>query len=105
MVRTRDTGGYCLTCWPTQRERFERRKHRLDPRGSRPGDPRKSARWQRVRALYLGSHPVCEQCTAAEATQVHHVHGLAGGGAVFELGNLQAVCTRCHAQIEAGVRA
>ncbi len=58
-----------------------------------------------MRALYLGGHPVCEDCNRAEATQVHHQVGIHSGGPVFANDNLAALCTKCHARREAQVKA
>lgn len=67
-----------------------------------------SRRWRRLRAAYLSTHPVCEDCEAqgrtTMATDVHHIrpieeragrpldmHALA-----FDPCNLRALCRPCH---------
>lgn len=57
--------------------------------------------WHRVRDLYLGAHPVCQNCKAQHrtvpATVVHHIiPKVAGGGDEDE--NLMALCRDCHAR-------
>jgi hypothetical protein len=68
-------------------------------------DPRSSARWKKLRAMYSRAHPVCERCHDAFATQVHH----RGGGGTdpdlcYDTERLVALCDRCHHQVEAEER-
>ena len=73
-------------------------------------DPRKTARWQKVRLIVLGLFPMCydpfeihEKYSEAEpSTDVHHIklvrffHHLA-----FSIPNLVGLCRRCHARVDA----
>jgi 5-methylcytosine-specific restriction protein A len=58
------------------------------------------ARWTRLRRWYLTQHPLCAHCEARGrvrvATEVDHVQELRYGGAVYDEGNLQALCHACH---------
>lgn len=55
-------------------------------------------RWRRVRAAVLARDGnACRQC-GAHATQVDHIVAIADGGAVWDLNNLQSLCSTCHAR-------
>lgn len=67
-------------------------------------DPRQSAckrgydaRWRKVRAAYLMSHPVCVACKRAAACHVDHIIARERGGTDDE-SNLQALCHSCHSR-------
>jgi hypothetical protein len=73
-------------------------------------DPRKTARWQRLRQLILARVPLCcdpfgwhaREGRLVPATQVDHIRGVrTHPELVFALENLRAVCTGCHAQLSA----
>jgi hypothetical protein len=75
---------------------------------------RHTSRWRRFRTWFLSRHPLCadpfgNHKRVGETIQAVQVHHLAGVHDRPDLGmdedNCQAVCTTCHAQIEAGVRA
>lgn len=66
-------------------------------------------RWQRLRKRKLCSHPLCERCGSrglvSAATEVHHRHPVewAVNAAekerlMFDPGNLEALCHRCHVE-------
>lgn len=70
-----------------------------------------TARWRRLRHSVLEDHPVCERCGVCAACEVHHrvpVESAPGLRAMerlmFDRGNLQALCRRCHvaAHVEMG---
>jgi 5-methylcytosine-specific restriction endonuclease McrA len=52
--------------------------------------------WASIRAGQLARFPVCQDCGAAPATEVHHVRGRAAG---HRPGNLRSLCHSCHATI------
>lgn len=63
--------------------------------------------------MKLGRNPLCQDPfgdharhrATVPASQVHHVEGVATApDKAFDLDNLQSVCTRCHARIEAAER-
>ncbi|MGO9957940.1 MAG: HNH endonuclease signature motif containing protein [Solirubrobacteraceae bacterium] len=59
-------------------------------------------RWRAFARRFLASHPRCEYlgCTAP-ATEVHHLDGLGPNGPRgYDGNNLQALCKRCHFEIE-----
>ena len=62
-----------------------------------PDDPRRLARWRKVRAAYLNEHALCEDCGQWLADSVDHVTPLARGGDPFDWNNLRAMCSGCHA--------
>ena len=73
-------------------------------------DPRKTARWQRVRLIVLNKFPLCydpfdhhdKYGEAEPSTDVHHIkqirlhHHLA-----FVESNLVGLCNRCHQKVDA----
>jgi 5-methylcytosine-specific restriction protein A len=59
-----------------------------------------SARWSRLRAHQLGTHPLCAFCLAkglvVPATICDHVEPHKGDLNKFWLGKLQSLCKDCH---------
>lgn len=60
-----------------------------------------SSAWQRARAAYLNSHPLCVRCAALgmdeEATVVDHIKPHRGDKVLFwDHDNWQALCKPCH---------
>jgi 5-methylcytosine-specific restriction protein A len=72
----------------------------------RPRDTRKSAaergydwQWQKFRARYLGSNPLCMDCLplVTAATDVHHRQKLRDRPELkYEDSNLVSLCSACH---------
>ncbi len=60
--------------------------------------PYNSDRWRRLRVAVLSSDPLCACCGSA-ANEVHHKRP--GLDLFFDLGNLLALCTECHDQLQA----
>ena len=69
--------------------------------------PRTKARgyggdWQRLRKRVLAAEPWCRPCALqgvlTPATEVDHIVPISQGGARLDPGNLQAICTQCHAE-------
>lgn len=54
-------------------------------------------RWRAAARAYLAEHPICERCTKALATDVHHKHKRRDGGS-DEAHNLEALCHSCHSR-------
>lgn len=59
------------------------------------------SRWQKARATYLKSHPLCVMCQAqgrtTAATVVDHIEPHRGDMTKFwDTNNWQALCKRCH---------
>ena len=65
------------------------------------------SKWQRLRAMYLSQHPVCEQCDkngkTTIATVVHHVVPIEDAKDImmmerlaYDWHNLMALCDECH---------
>lgn len=78
----------------------------LHQQGTRKIDERPSpaqrgydSTWRAVRARFLKNNPLCEQC-GEPATEVHHITPLSHGG-THDVGNLVALCKRCHSSITA----
>lgn len=69
-----------------------------------PGARRLYGRQWRNRALsYLRTHPVCERCRTAPATEVHHLIPVKRiRQSIVPDAYLQALCHTCHMQIEHG---
>ena len=61
-------------------------------------------RWTKIRAAYIGQHPLCEQCLkegrVTKAEEVHHIVPLGHGG-THDFRNLMALCKPCHSRITA----
>jgi 5-methylcytosine-specific restriction protein A len=64
--------------------------------------------WQKVRAMYLARHPLCEDCRGegrvTRASLVHHVKELTKGGARLDGSNMRALCNDCHERIHGADR-
>ena len=73
---------------------------RYNPKRSR------GSKWREVRAAYIAQlpNPVCEGCSGAPITQVHHLHPTASGGDLYDFNNLMAVCDDCHDNMHAQLR-
>jgi 5-methylcytosine-specific restriction protein A len=86
----------CVACGRLS-DRWRCPEHRRD---TRPNAVRRGygARWHRIRAAYLASHPVCEEpgCVVA-ATDVHHRDG-SGPRGDNSPANLEALCHSHHSQ-------
>lgn len=54
------------------------------------------ATWRKLRTMVLSGEPLCRQCGTA-ATEVDHIVPLRLGG-TNKIGNLQALCKRCHSR-------
>jgi len=76
-------GGLCAAC----RAKRERQRGSAAARGY-------GARWRRLRAAFLATHPICAVC-GAPASDVHHIIPRAAGG-TDDWWNLQALCHACH---------
>ena len=60
-----------------------------------------SARWQRLRKMFLAKNPLCAICNRA-ATDVHHIEERTGRpDLAMSESNLQALCHECHSAITA----
>jgi 5-methylcytosine-specific restriction enzyme A len=83
---------------------YDKTRRQADPAVAAAARIRNSARWQHVRRLVLARQPLCADPYGWHAavgrievaTQVDHIVGLAAGGAAYDEGNLQSLCTRCH---------
>lgn len=93
---TDSSSGYCPQHEKAQAQHYDR-YHRSPEHSKRYG-----YRWRKIRARFLSSHPLCEQCKLqgkyTTATEVHHVQPLADGGTNDEK-NLMALCKACHSRI------
>lgn len=75
-------------------ERYRQRREKTAARGY-------GGRWQKLRAWYLGGNPLCVRCLAQSrtvaATVVDHIVPHKGDEALlFDEGNMQSLCKRCH---------
>lgn len=92
---TESMSGYC--------EEHEKLRTRHYDKFFRQGHNEKyGSKWRKIRARFLGAHPLCEQCKLQGrytiATEVHHIKPLADGGTNDE-NNLMALCKSCHSRI------
>ena len=59
-----------------------------------------TSRWQKLRAYKRKRNPLCEECLKhgriTPAVLVDHIIPIEEGGAVFEIENLQSLCSECH---------
>ena len=61
-------------------------------------------RWQQFRAAFftLAENVMCSICTIKPASEIHHKQKLSARPDLkYELGNLQPLCKRCHADLTA----
>lgn len=89
------------------KSRDDNRRRQADPRQALAMKLRSTARWQRLRSLFLDAHPFCAHCeqrgVVRSSAQVDHVTALRRfhvelmEEACFDEANLQALCTECHA--------
>lgn len=58
--------------------------------------------WQKLRAWFLASNPLCVHCQQAGiltvAHHVDHIQPITQGGARLDQANLQALCAGCHSR-------
>lgn len=61
-----------------------------------------SRRWRNLRLQVLYNEPLCRHCAeqglVMPATVVDHITPITQGGAIWDVSNLQPLCTTCHAQ-------
>jgi 5-methylcytosine-specific restriction enzyme A len=92
--------GVCYVCGPLR----VARNADVDQRRGTAAQRGYGGRWQRVRAMYLRSHPLCAACEregrVSIATDVHHLIPRRDGGPDTE-SNLEALCHACHSRITA----
>lgn len=92
--------GVCSVCGPLRTARNVEHDERRGTAAQRGY----GGRWQRVRAMYLRSHPLCVMCEregrVSIATDVHHKIKRRDGGPDTE-SNLEALCHECHSRITA----
>lgn len=89
------------------KSRDDLRRRKADARQAKALQLRSTARWQRLRKLFLDAHPFCAHCEergiVRSAAQVDHVTALrrfhvdAMVDACFDEANVQGLCTSCHA--------
>jgi 5-methylcytosine-specific restriction enzyme A len=62
--------------------------------------PYSTTRWQRLRARRLKMQPLCAARSyhgrIVPAREVDHIHPISKGGAVWEIDNLQSLCSTHH---------
>lgn len=51
--------------------------------------------WEKARAMFLRSSPLCYDC-ARPAELVHHIKPIADGGERLDFENMMALCVPCH---------
>lgn len=88
------SGRYCEAHLRTQRQADDRTRETSAARGY-------GSRWQKARAGYLKSHPLCVHCEdegqVTPATVVDHITPHRGDRALFwDRSNWQALCARHH---------
>ena len=78
--------------------RREYNHYRRDPETQK----RYGSQWRKIRALYVQTHPLCEECLKHGRTvpvqEVHHIVPLADGG-THDFSNLMSLCKSCHSAI------
>lgn len=65
---------------------------------------RYDSRWNKIRNLYIKSHPLCEECLkenkTTKGTIVHHKIPVSENENLkYDLENLETVCASCHKKI------
>lgn len=89
--------GVCSSCGPLRRAQ----QVEQDAQRGTAAQRGYGGRWQRVRAMFLRSHPLCVDCLRSglttAATDVHHLVAKRSGGGDDE-SNLEALCHSCHSK-------
>ena len=89
-------GTYCEEHTKEMNRRYERYDRTPEAR------KRYGRSWRKIRMIYAGAHPFCEQCfdkgIIVPVEEVHHKVPLAEGGTHDEE-NLMALCKSCHSRI------
>ncbi len=61
---------------------------------------RRTARYQRARAAFLESNPLCAECRrqgfTAGADELDHIEPVEAGGPFWDESNWQGLCRPCH---------
>lgn len=87
----------CSVCGPRRRATYQQ----YDAQRGTTAERGYGSSWQRLRAVYLRSHPNCAECAKAgrveSAVDVHHIIPLRDGGS-NEASNLMALCHPCHSK-------
>lgn len=89
-------GQYC-------EQHFIAHSHEINQRRGSSAQRGYGHRWQRIRKMFLASHPVCEDPYGVHvgqvipATDVDHIVPLSRGG-THRVDNLQALCHACHSR-------
>lgn len=100
--------GYCSA----HQQHDSRRAYDARRRGNQQTTIRNSAQWQKVRGIHRQVEPLCRDPFGdhngfpAPNEQSHHILPLATHPELaFDLSNLAALCTACHAKVERMERA
>ena len=81
---------YCQEHKRQEQRRYDSRRGSSSERGY-------DTTWQRLRAAYLRSHPLCNRCPGVvPAIVVHHKQPISDGGERLDTENLEALCETCH---------
>jgi 5-methylcytosine-specific restriction endonuclease McrA len=90
---------------PVYRGHCQRHARAKEQRTNRQGKAVYSTkRWKLLRRRKLYENPICEYVDPDEgpcqelATDVHHRHSIAEGGAKWDLRNLESLCQNHHSQ-------
>lgn len=91
---TSHVSGFCPDCLSKRRAADDQRRGSAAERGY-------GTRWQKARATYLASHPLCKQCgergLIVRATVVDHIIPHKGDQKLFwDARNWQPLCKPCH---------
>ncbi len=54
--------------------------------------------WKHLRKVKLTTDPLCEDCKAKLATDVHHIKSINSGGSKTDYSNLRSECHECHSR-------
>ncbi len=57
-----------------------------------------SSRWRWIRSIILAREPLCRACQRRPAIDIDHIIDIVDGGPIYDDGNLQPLCKRCHSK-------
>lgn len=101
-------GGLCARHQAERDERDRKARQQSDAERGNAQERGYDGDWQKVRAMYLRRHPLCERCEqlgrTTPAVLVHHIIPISQGGQRLDTRNLAALCRACHDDVHDGDR-
>lgn len=88
---------YCKEHLKEENKKYNRHFRKYD------ANKRYDKQWNKLREIYIHSHPFCEECMKEnifiKATVVHHIKPIEDGGDKYDMSNLKSLCQHHHKMI------